>query len=222
MANTPSCPVFRPPLAGRRLRLATAWLTGCSGCHMSLLDLDDGLLELVRRVEIVYSPIASDCKIYPEAVDVCLVEGAVATTDNLALAHLLRQRTAVVVAFGDCAVTSNVPGLRNLCGDRRWVGSTASGEDHDPWGEPPPLGRGSAAAALDRAVRQLADAGSGPPVAAGPLPALLEPVLPLHAVIAVDLQLPGCPPPADRIGRLLEALLRGERPQLQPADLRFG
>jgi NAD-reducing hydrogenase small subunit len=74
-----------PPL--RRLRLATVWLAGCSGCHMSFLDLDEELFALAERVEIVYSPVASDVKVYPEGVDVCLVEGAVANADNLATAR---------------------------------------------------------------------------------------------------------------------------------------
>ncbi|MBU6354062.1 MAG: oxidoreductase, partial [Cyanobacteria bacterium REEB498] len=74
-------------MSGRQ-RLATVWLSGCSGCHMSFLDLDLWLLELAQLADIVYSPVASDVKHYPEAVDIVLVEGAVATTDNL---QLLRQ-----------------------------------------------------------------------------------------------------------------------------------
>ena len=102
------------PATPPRLRLATAWLAGCSGCHMSFLDLDELLFVLAERVELVYSPVASDIKTYPEAVDICLVEGAVANTANLELALQLRARTALVISFGDCAVTANVPALRNL------------------------------------------------------------------------------------------------------------
>ncbi|MEB3193991.1 MAG: oxidoreductase, partial [Cyanobacteriota bacterium] len=65
-----------------RLRFATVWLAGCSGCHMSFLDLDEFLFELAERVEVVYSPVASDAKTYPEGVDLVLVEGAVANADN--------------------------------------------------------------------------------------------------------------------------------------------
>jgi NAD-reducing hydrogenase small subunit len=188
-------------IAAPKLRLATVWLAGCSGCHMAFLDLDEGLIELTDRVEVVYSPVASDCKIYPEAVDVCLVEGAVANRDNLALAITLRKRTRVVVAFGDCAIHANVPGLRNLLD-----------------GEP----GGSAAAALQRAYRELADPGAALPCAME-VPPLLERVLPLQAVIPVDVWLPGCPPPPGRIRQVLDALLAGETPQLQgPEGLRFG
>ena len=83
-----------------KLRFATVWLAGCSGCHMSFLDLDEWLFELAERVEIVYSPVASDIKVFPEGVDLCLVEGAVANADNLELALQLRARSAVVVSFG--------------------------------------------------------------------------------------------------------------------------
>jgi NAD-reducing hydrogenase small subunit len=185
-----------------RLRFATVWLAGCSGCHMSFLDLDEWLFELANHVEIVYSPIASDCKTYPEQVDVCLVEGAVANADNLALALQLRARTRWVVSFGDCAVTGNVPALRNL-----WA--TQAG--------------GSRQAVLERGYVELADSGAQHPSAPGVLPELLERVLPLHAVIPVDVYLPGCPPSAARIRAAIEPLLRGERPQLQgPEQLRFG
>jgi NAD-reducing hydrogenase small subunit len=186
---------------GSRLRMATVWLAGCSGCHMSFLDLDEWLFELAERVEMVFSPVASDVKRFPEGVDLCLVEGAVANRDNLALARTLRARSRLVVSFGDCAISANVPGLRNLCA---------------PPGE-------TAQAVLERGYRELADHGAGLPHAPGIVPALLPKVLPLHEVIPVDLYLPGCPPSAERIRAALEPLLAGEWPVQQGADrLRFG
>ena len=98
--------------AGGKIRLATAWLGGCSGCHMSFLDLDEKLIDLAEAVELVYSPIA-DVKKFPENVDVTLVEGAVANVDHLELAEKIRARSRLVVSFGDCAVTGNVTSLRN-------------------------------------------------------------------------------------------------------------
>ena len=98
-----------------RLRLATVWLGGCSGCHMSFLDLDEWLIELASRADLVYSPIA-DVKEYPENVDIVLVEGAVANDENLAMIHTVRERSKVLVSFGDCAVTGNVTALRNPLG----------------------------------------------------------------------------------------------------------
>jgi NAD-reducing hydrogenase small subunit len=109
------------------LRLATVWLGGCSGCHMSFLDLDEWLIELARHVELVYSPIA-DVKEYPEGVDVALVEGAVANEENLDMARTVRARSKVVVSFGDCAVTGNVTALRNPLGVAREVLRPVYGE----------------------------------------------------------------------------------------------
>ncbi len=98
-----------------RLKLATVWLGGCSGCHMSFLDLDEFLIELAGKIELVYSPVV-DVKEYPQNVDVCLIEGAVCNEDNLEILHKIRARTKVLVAFGDCAVTGNVPAIRNQLG----------------------------------------------------------------------------------------------------------
>jgi NAD-reducing hydrogenase small subunit len=98
-----------------RPRLATLWLDGCSGCHMSLLDLDERLLEVVERYELVYSPLL-DVKEYPESVDVALVEGAVSTEADLRRIRIVRECTRTLVSFGDCAVTGNVPALRNRIG----------------------------------------------------------------------------------------------------------
>ncbi|MCT0198341.1 oxidoreductase [Synechococcus sp. CS-1325] len=180
-----------------KLRLATVWLTGCSGCHMSFLDLDEWLIELADQVDVVFSPIASDVKTYPEHVDVALVEGGVGTSDNLALIRQVRQRTRLLVAFGDCAITANVPGMRN-----RLQG-------------PEPV--------LRRAYLELADGSAQLPLAPGIVPELLEGVIPVHELVPVDLFLPGCPPPAARIRAVLEALLRGEAPLMEGAEMiRFG
>ncbi len=96
----------------QRIRLATAWLSGCSGCHMGLLNLHAGLLELFEWCDLVYSPLA-DIKQYPHGVDLCLVEGAVGSGDNRVMAEVIRERTAFVVSLGDCAVNGNVAALRN-------------------------------------------------------------------------------------------------------------
>lgn len=100
-----------------KIKFATAWLAGCSGCHMSFLDLDEFLIDLAPLIEVVFSPVACDLKEYPENVDVCLVEGAVANEENLELAYLIRRRTKMVISFGDCAVTANVPAMRNMLGN---------------------------------------------------------------------------------------------------------
>jgi NAD-reducing hydrogenase small subunit len=178
-----------------RLRLATLWLGGCSGCHMSFIDLDEFLLDLAARVDIVFSPLI-DAKVYPEGVDVALVEGAVANEEHLEMIRLVRRRTKTLIAFGDCAVTGNVTALRN------------------------PLG--GAEPVLRRVYLENGDHEACIPAAAGIVPRLLDRVTPVHAVVPVDFYLPGCPPPAPRIRAVLEQLLAGERPRLDGADIRFG
>ena len=93
-------------------RIATVWLDGCSGCHMSLLDLDETLAAVAEQADVVYGPLV-DAPHFPDNVDVTLVEGAVSSQADLKLVQNVRQRSRLVVALGDCAVTANVPGMRN-------------------------------------------------------------------------------------------------------------
>ena len=180
-----------------RLRVATVWLGGCSGCHMSFLDLDEFLIDLAGMIDLVYSPII-DVKEYPENVDVCLVEGAVCNEDNLAILRKIRARTKVVVSFGDCAVTANVPAIRNQLG-------LANGES-----------------VLQRAYVEGAQTNASLPKEPGIVPPLLPRVQPVHELVHVDYFLPGCPPPADRIKALMTQVLSGAEPKLEGAQLKFG
>jgi NAD-reducing hydrogenase small subunit len=178
-----------------RLRFATVWLGGCSGCHMSFLDLDEWLMDLARAVDLVYSPLA-DVKEFPENVDVVLVEGAVANEENFQMIQMVRSRTRTLVSFGDCAVTGNVTALRN------------------------PLG---VALEVLRPVYLEKDALHAKiPEEDGIVPVLLDRVQPVHQVVPVDYFIPGCPPPAPRIKAVLQALLEGRKPNLEGNEIRFG
>lgn len=178
-----------------RLKLATVWLGGCSGCHMSFLDMDEWLVELHQKADVVYGPFV-DTKDYPQNVDIVLIEGAVCNQDHIELLQKIRQRTKVVVAFGDCAVTGNVPAMRNSVGGAQPV--------------------------LQRAYIELADTNPQIPNAPGVVPPLLERVKPVHAVIPVEHYLPGCPPDANRIKAVLVALLEGQPVRLSPEQIKFG
>jgi NAD-reducing hydrogenase small subunit len=101
-------------------RVATVWMGGCSGCHMSLLDMDERLVDLAAQMELVYSPIM-DVKEFPEGVDATLVEGAVANEEHHELIQKIRRRTKILVSLGDCAVSGNVTALRNSSGSARSV-----------------------------------------------------------------------------------------------------
>jgi NAD-reducing hydrogenase small subunit len=178
-----------------RLRFATVWLGGCSGCHMSFLDLDEWLFDLAQKVDVVFSPVA-DVKEFPENVDLTLVEGAVANVENEEMLLRVRERTRTLVALGDCAVTGNVTALRN------------------------PLG--VALEVLRPVYLEKNDLNARIPDDAEIVPVLLDRVVPIHAVVPVDYFLPGCPPPAKTIRAALEALLEGRIPEFEWTERRFG
>jgi NAD-reducing hydrogenase small subunit len=171
--------------------LATVWLDGCSGCHMSFLDMDERILELAKQADLVYSPLV-DRKNFPEYVDITLVEGAVSSEDDLAKIKKVRAHTRVLVSLGDCAVTSNVPSMRNPFGVQ---------------------------AVLDRGYVDTVTIPHALPSSV--IPALLDRARPVHEVVAVDVFVPGCPPSADLIFQTLEDLLAGRCPQADKRG-RFG
>ncbi len=168
--------------SGSKITLATAWLDGCSGCHMSFLDLDERLIELVQHVDIVYSPIV-DTKELPEHVDVGILEGAVSTEEDLHKARKFRERCKFLISLGDCAVSGNVPSMRNVF-------------DLDE--------------VYDRAFVENVQAQPQRPTVS--VPALLDKVVPLHHVVNVDLFVQGCPPSADTIWYVLTELIAGRTP----------
>ncbi|HRE30122.1 MAG TPA: NADP oxidoreductase [Anaerolineales bacterium] len=174
-----------------KVSIATVWLDGCSGCHMSFLDLDERLLIVADKIDLVYSPLV-DFKDYPEMVDIALVEGAVASEEDLHKIQKIRAHTKTLIAFGDCAVTANVPSMRNLVGKK---------------------------AVLQHAYFELATL--DPQVPNVVVPPLLDRVRPVHDVVKVDIFLPGCPPSADTIFAALVELLEGRIPDV-PALTRFG
>ena len=172
-------------------KLATVWLDGCSGCHMSFLDMDERLIELAGKVDLVYSPLV-DAKEFPETVDIALIEGAVSSQEDLHKIKTIRGRTKTLVSFGDCAVTANVPAMRN------------------PF---------TVQSVYDRAYRETATL--EPQTPADVVPRLLPYARPVHEIVRVDVFIPGCPPSADVIYYALTELLEGRQPELS-SKTRFG
>jgi NAD-reducing hydrogenase small subunit len=158
---------------------------------MSLLDMDERLLDLADKIELVYSPIM-DAKEFPTNVDFTLVEGAVANTENEKTLRQIRERTRVLVSLGDCAVTGNVPSMRNVF---------------------------TKESVLQRAYTENVEVNKGVPNKE--VPQLLARVYPLHSIVKVDLFVPGCPPSADVIHFTLTELLEGRMPALTSLT-RFG
>jgi NAD-reducing hydrogenase small subunit len=171
--------------------LATVWLDGCSGCHMSFLDIDERILALAEKATLVYSPLV-DAKVFPEQVDITLVEGAVSNEDDLHKIQIVRKHTKTLVSLGDCAITANVPAMRNRFFTKEFY---------------------------DRAYRENVTFDPGTPDQV--VPRLLTYVRPVHEIVPVDVFVPGCPPSADVIFYVLTELLEGRIPDLS-AKTRFG
>ncbi len=168
-----------------KLKLATVWLDGCSGCHMSFLDIDERLLDVATLADLVYSPLV-DAKEFPEMVDITLIEGAVSSEEDYHKIRKVRQHTRILVSLGDCAVTANVPAMRN---------------------------RFKVAEVLNRAYIENATLNHQIPVQV--IPALRAQSIPVHQVVPVDLFVPGCPPSADNIFYALTELLAGRMPEMR-------
>jgi NAD-reducing hydrogenase small subunit len=162
------------------------WFNGCSGCHMSFLDLDERLVDLAKVATVVHSPIV-DIKHFPEDVAVTLIEGAVANVEQVETLKTVRSRTRLLVSLGDCAVTGNVTALRNA-----WEHSDQ--------------------AVLERAYVELTDKN---PQIPNLVPELLIHARPLHEVVKVDHYIPGCPPNADLIWYAVSELLAGRKPVME-------
>jgi len=175
----------------KKAKLATLWLDGCSGCHMSILDIDEALATIAQKADLVYGPLV-DAHTFPDNVDVTIVEGAVSSQDDLEKIQHVRRHTRLLVALGDCAITSNVPAMRN----------------------PIPVKK-----LLDRIYVEGVNTHPGVPTEG--VPQLLKHAVPLHEVVKVDLYVPGCPPAASAIKLVLTELLDGRRPELN-SQVKFG
>lgn len=171
-----------PQTPAQKVTVATAWLDGCSGCHMSFLDMDERLLELVQWVDIVYSPLV-DTKVLPEQVDVGILEGSISSQEDLHRAQEFRKHCKLLISLGDCAVNGNVPAMRNQF---------------------------RLDAVMDRAYRE--NVTEHPVIPTLNVPALFPQVRPVHGCVDVDVFVPGCPPHADAIWHVLRELIEGRTP----------
>ena len=168
-------------------RLATVALTGCFGCHMSLLDIDERILELADLVELDVSPF-DDKKTFDRPVDVGFVEGGCSNEANVKELREFRKYCRVLVSVGACAINGGVPAMRNNLSLRECLESVYLG-----------------GVSLE---------GKGVIPNDEDLPLLLDRVYPSHEVVKIDYFLPGCPPSADAIWEGLKALLTGKVPEL--------
>jgi len=178
-----------------KIKVAVCWAASCGGCDVSLLDIEEHLLELARIADIVYWPVAMDFKreaflsLPPGSVDFGLFNGAVRTSEQAEDAASFRSRCKVLVAFGSCACFGGIPGLANLA-DRDRVFETAyhtTPSTENPDGLHPE----TETTAGDHLLT---------------LPAFFDTVQSLPQVVDVDVLVPGCPPPTERILDLLQVV----------------
>jgi NAD-reducing hydrogenase small subunit len=165
------------------------------GCHMSLLDMDELILEVAKLADIVKSPIV-DGKELPE-VDITLVEGSVTSDEHYEELLHIREKSKYVVAFGDCAVMTNVTGMRNYFNlNDVFNAAYVNAVSNDAEGKVP----------NNPALLKLNDK-----------------VVPLQEVVNVDFVIPGCPPNADTIFYVLFEFLNDRVPNLSEAKkLKYG
>jgi len=173
-------------------KVATTSLAGCFGCHMSLLDIDDRILQLIELVDFDKSPI-NDIKTFSGRCGIGLIEGGCCNEENVHVLREFRQHCDILVSVGECAICGDIPSMRNgiplkECLDEAYRNGPTV---HNPTGQYP----------------------NDPD-----LPLLLDKVYPCHEVVKIDYHIPGCPPPADAIWAALTALLK-QQPITLPYEL---
>jgi NAD-reducing hydrogenase small subunit len=178
-----------------KVKVATDWLDVCSGCHMSILDIDERIVELVKHVEFTSSPI-TDLKHPPKSgVDVGILTGAVSNSHQVEVAEMMRERSKVLISLGDCAVFGGICTMRNF---------------FDP------------EEVLEYAyVKSASTDGNGQIPRSNELGKLLPKVLAVNEVVPVDIHVPGCPPPSESIWFVLTELLAGRIPELSGPNLTY-
>ncbi len=179
----------------KKPRIATVSLAGCFGCHMSILDIDERILELAKLVDFDRSPI-NDYKEFTGRCDLGIVEGGCCNEENVHVLEGFRKNCDVLISLGDCAINGGVPALRNHvplreCLEEAYLNSPGV---YNPGGAIP----------------------NDPEI-----PLLLQRVYPCHEVVKIDHFIPGCPPPADAIWSALVALLTGKPVEIAYDRLKY-
>jgi NAD-reducing hydrogenase small subunit len=175
-------------------KVSSDWMAGCAGCHMSLLDMDERIVEIAELVDLRATPITDLKEPDEEGVDVGILEGGINNTSNEEVAHRMRQRCKILVALGDCAVFGGVPAMRNFF----------------------PLEE-----SLRRAYIETESTDSEGMIPDDPELAVMTKVRSLNEVVPVDVFVPGCPPNADTIFYVLSELAQGRIPEVKEDKLHW-
>ncbi len=176
--------------------IATTSLAGCFGCHMSLLDIDERILDLIELVEFNKSPV-DDIKYFTKKCDIGLIEGGCCNSENVELLHEFRKQCKILISFGECAIMGGLPALRNglsikECFDEAYLNGPTVKTN------------------VNRIIPNDEE-----------LPVILDKVYPCHEIVKIDYFIPGCPPRADLIWDALVALIQGSEMQLPYEVFKF-
>jgi NAD-reducing hydrogenase small subunit len=168
--------------------IATTSLAGCFGCHMSILDIDERILELIELVEFNKSPI-DDIKTFTKQCDIGIIEGGCCNSENIETLKSFRKNCNVLVSLGECAIMGGLPALRNDISIKECLAEAYldGPTTHNPEGILP----------NDKEI-----------------PIILNKVYPCHEIVKIDYFLPGCPPDADLIWNTLVALINGKEVEI--------
>ncbi|MDD5507273.1 MAG: hypothetical protein PHD25_02960 [Bacteroidales bacterium] len=176
--------------------LATASLAGCFGCHMSVLDIDERILDLIELVEFHKSPV-DDIKTFTKQCDIGLIEGGCCNSENVHVLKQFREHCKILISLGECAIMGGLPALRNgipiqECIEEAYLnGPTVKNNVH----------------------RILPNDNE--------IPMILDKVYPCHEIVKIDYFLPGCPPRADLIWQAMVALITGDEMKLPYEIVKF-
>ncbi|MDI6842399.1 MAG: F420-non-reducing hydrogenase subunit MvhG [Methanothermobacter wolfeii] len=177
-----------------KAKIGTMWLGGCSGCHLSIADLHEALIDVMELADFEFSPVLMDTK-YDEIpeLDVVIIEGGIVNDENREFAEELREKAKFVISYGTCAVYGGIPGLRNL-----WDKDEVIEEAY---------------------INSITTPNEEGVIPSEEVPHLEGRVKPLGEVIDVDFEVPGCPPRSDVVAEVVLALLKGEEVELPQTNL---
>lgn len=184
-----------------KLKIAFYWAASCGGCEVSVLDIDEKILDVVAIADIVMWPVAMDTKysdiraMDDESIDITFFNGAIRNDENLEMAELFRKKSKTLIAFGACAVGGGIVGLGNLYSPEEilkeaYIDSVST----------------------DNPEKIIPDPHNRFPEGDGPLPSLEKWTKSLDQVVKVDYYVPGCPPQANQVLEAVEAIASGNLP----------
>jgi len=181
--------------------MALYWAASCGGCEISVLEVNEAVLDVAGFFDIVFWPVGLDFKYHHvEAMAdgeilVCLFNGAVRNSEQKEIAELLRRKSQVMVAHGSCACGGGIPALANVA-DRAEVFDRAYFESPS----------------TDNPERTEPQTSTRMPEGELTLPVFFDTVYALDQVVPVEYYMPGCPPVVDQTLAVVEALMSGALP----------